>query len=123
VEMYLLVALNTVLDLLMGCTSGAVRVSDGEGDEGVRMMHFRTLDWGMDVLRRVVVQLDFVEKPEGGVFARSVTYVGFVGVLTGVRSVFQCSFLYLNCACLGLNILTLLQKGSQSIIKLPSKPQ
>jgi hypothetical protein len=85
VDMYLLVCFNTLLDLFMGCTSGGVRT--GNGDER-RMLHFRTLDWGMDVLRRVVVQLEFVEKPHGEVIARSVTYVGFVGMLTGVRYVY-----------------------------------
>jgi hypothetical protein len=33
----------------------------------------------------VVVQLEFVERAGGPVVARSVTYVGFVGILTGVR--------------------------------------
>jgi hypothetical protein len=39
----------------------------------------------MDVLRKVVVQLEFVNEPGGEVIAKSITYVGFVGVLTGVR--------------------------------------
>jgi hypothetical protein len=49
------------------------------------MMHFRTLDWDMPELRKLIVQLHFIEKPGGAVVARSVTYVGFVGVLTGVK--------------------------------------
>jgi hypothetical protein len=84
VEMYLMVAFNVLLDLFMGCTSGGVRIME-DGVE--KMVHFRTLDWGMDVLRRVVVQLDYVEKEGGPVVARSITYVGFVGILTGVRFV------------------------------------
>ena len=83
IDMYLLVAFNVVLDCLMGCTSGGVRVR--AGSSGSRMMHFRTLDWGMDPLRSVIVQLEFVNGPEGQVIARSVGYVGFVGILTGVR--------------------------------------
>lgn len=82
IDMYLLVAFNTLLDLFMGCTSGGVRVRDGNGS---KMLHFRTLDWGMDALRKVVVQLEFVDRPHGEVVARSITYVGFVGVLTAVR--------------------------------------
>lgn len=106
VNMYFLVALNVLLDSLLGCTSGAVLVTpkerkrkskkDREGISHVtipigaedRMMHFRTLDWGMDELRSVLVILEFVrsqsEEPEK-VIARSVTYAGFVGCLTGVR--------------------------------------
>ncbi|RYO84342.1 hypothetical protein DL766_002699 [Monosporascus sp. MC13-8B] len=99
VEIYLLVALNSLLDYLLGCTSGAVRArpasgkdSDGKGATNhsvhMRMMHFRTLDWGMDELRDLLVVLEFVdsssESPDR-VIARSITYAGFVGTLTAVR--------------------------------------
>ena len=83
IKMWLLVALNVLLDLFMGCTSGAARV--GEEQDGTRMLHFRTLDWGMDPLRKLIVQLDFIRKPGDNVIASSITYVGYVGVLTGVR--------------------------------------
>lgn len=83
VDMYLLVAFNVILDVLMGCTSGGVRVQDGQGK--TKMLHFRTLDWGMDPLRKVVVEYDFVEKAGGGVVATTITYLGFVGFLTGVK--------------------------------------
>lgn len=83
IQMYLLVAFNVLLDLFMGCTSGGIRVKPPSGD--TRMIHFRTLDWGMDPLRKVVAQFDFVEKPGGLTVATSITYVGFVGILTGVR--------------------------------------
>lgn len=87
VDMYLLVCLNTLLDLFMGCTSGGARVKMGRGggSRQTRMLHFRTLDWDMDPLREVVVRLDFVNEPRGPVIARSITYVGFVGALTAVR--------------------------------------
>ena len=88
--MYLLVAFNVLLDLLMGCTSGGVRVRDAEssesgGAEEARMLHFRTLDWGMEPLRKLIVHLDFVEREGGPVIASTITYFGFVGVLTGVK--------------------------------------
>lgn len=83
IDMHLLVAFNVLLDLLMGCTSGGARVSNSAGHE--TMLHFRTLDWSMDPLRKVVVNLDFVEKPGGTVLASTITFLGFVGVLTGVR--------------------------------------
>ncbi|MCJ1453502.1 hypothetical protein MMC28_003849 [Mycoblastus sanguinarius] len=82
-EMYLLVAFNVLLDLLMGCTSGGVRIEDK--GRNMMMVHFRTLDWGMDALRKIIVHLDFVEKIGGPVIASTVTYVGYVGILTGVR--------------------------------------
>lgn len=85
ISLYLLVALNVVLDLLMGCTSGAAR-SRSRATVDSTMLHFRTLDWGMDGLRKLVVQLDFFRSSESEqTIATSITYVGFVGVLTGVR--------------------------------------
>jgi hypothetical protein len=80
--MYLLVAYNVFLDLLMGCTSGGVMV---ETESGPTMMHFRTLDWSMPLLRQAIAQYDFVGSAGGEIIARTVGYVGFVGVLTGVR--------------------------------------
>ncbi|KAF2422727.1 hypothetical protein EJ08DRAFT_672714 [Tothia fuscella] len=94
VEMYLLVAYNVLLDLFMGCTSGGVRVRDEDGE---RMLHFRTLDWEMDVLRKVVVQYEFVNRPGGQVIARGVGYVGFVGCLTGVRKDLSVSLNFRAC--------------------------
>ncbi|KAL4938421.1 hypothetical protein BDV06DRAFT_215107 [Aspergillus oleicola] len=99
VETYLVVALNVLLDLLMGCTSGAALSSPspspfssshsrGEEDEvGTCMLHFRTLDWAMPALRALLVNLEFVadDRPDSPILATSITYVGFVGVLTGVR--------------------------------------
>jgi len=89
VPMYLLVAFNVLLDLLMGCTSGGVLSQEnGRSRASAKMLHFRTLDWTMDPLREVVVQLDFVRSnsPQPDIIiASSITYVGFVGVLTGVK--------------------------------------
>ncbi len=48
-------------------------------------LSFRTLDWGMDPLRDLVVELDFVRCEGGPVVATSISYFGYVGVLTGVR--------------------------------------
>jgi hypothetical protein len=87
--MYLLVAFNVLLDLLLGCTSGGVLVEEpmgqGTGWKEAKMLHFRTLDWGMDPLRQLVVKLDYVRKDGGEVVASTVGYFGCVGVLTGVR--------------------------------------
>ena len=77
VGMHLLIALNVLLDLMMGCTSGGVRASNGS-----KMLHFRTLDWDMNPLRKIIVHLDYIR--HGAKVAECVTYVGYVGVLTGV---------------------------------------
>jgi hypothetical protein len=88
VPMYILVALNMLLDSLLGCTSGGVLVKgdrkrkgmeQGYGQENERMIHFRTLDWELEGLRSVLVVLEFVrsksEDPER-VIARTITYAG-----------------------------------------------
>ncbi|KFZ15475.1 hypothetical protein V501_02705 [Pseudogymnoascus sp. VKM F-4519 (FW-2642)] len=88
VDLFYLVALNVALDGLLGCTSGGIVVKPSSGKEREeRMMHFRTLDWGMDNLRKLIVVLEFVRSADDPevVVARSVTYAGFLGVLTGVR--------------------------------------
>lgn len=87
IELYLLIALNVLLDLFMGCTSGGVRTQ--EPGEGPKMVHLRSLDWGMAPLRRVIVHLDFVKNTAGPVIASSITYVGYVGVLTGTSIFLQ----------------------------------
>lgn len=84
VPMYLLVCFNVLLDLFMGCSSGGAAVKDEEKG-GTKMLHFRTLDWGMPSLRKVVIQLDFKTSHDGPIVASSLTYAGYVGVLTGVR--------------------------------------
>ena len=85
VSMYLLVAFNLLLDLLMGCSSGGVLVRDKNDQSKTRMLHYRTLDWIMDPLRDIVVQLDFVRGAGNPVIAQTITYVGYTGILTGVR--------------------------------------
>ncbi|OHE92556.1 hypothetical protein CORC01_12135 [Colletotrichum orchidophilum] len=89
---HLLVSLNVFLDMMLGCTSGAAFVKVGSkdqaGDNGPdRLLHFRTLEWGMDILRELLVIIEYVDTSTGSneVITRSVTYAGFVGSLTGVR--------------------------------------
>ncbi|KAK1978946.1 beta subunit of N-acylethanolamine-hydrolyzing acid amidase-domain-containing protein [Colletotrichum cereale] len=85
---HLLMSLNLFLDLMLGCTSGAALVRPVGEDTKDRLMHFRTLEWGMDALRELLVIVEFVDSSKGGpdeVVARSVSYAGFVGCLTGVR--------------------------------------
>ncbi|KAE8396305.1 beta subunit of N-acylethanolamine-hydrolyzing acid amidase-domain-containing protein [Aspergillus alliaceus] len=87
IEMYLLISFNVLLDLLMGCTSGAAltKLATTSGEQS-RLLHFRTLDWGMDELRKLLVCFEYVRGPDHNtILATNIAYVGFVGVLTGVR--------------------------------------
>lgn len=87
VPMHVLVAYNIFLDLMMGCISGGV-----VGGSAGTMLHFRGLDWGMDTLRPLVLALDFLRG--GETVAQTLTYAGYIGVLTGVRAGLSMSLNY-----------------------------
>ncbi len=76
--LHLVIAFNTFLDMMMGCTSGTAPL----GQTG-EILHFRSLDWEMEELRPLVVQVEFTRG--GSIVARAVTYAGYTGILTGVR--------------------------------------
>ncbi|KAF9266704.1 hypothetical protein L218DRAFT_857528 [Marasmius fiardii PR-910] len=93
ISKHLVVALNTFLDLLSGCISGGTKVVDAGPDGSTTgIVHFRGLDWEMDVLRDLTICVEYVR--EGQVIARSVTYAGYIGVLTGVREGLSVSLNY-----------------------------
>lgn len=87
VPMHMLVAYNVFLDLMMGCISGGV-----VGGSTGTMLHFRGLDWGMDTLRPLVLALEFLR--DGETVAHTLTYAGYIGVLTGVRAGLSMSLNY-----------------------------
>ncbi|KAL0059063.1 hypothetical protein AAF712_014240 [Marasmius tenuissimus] len=94
ISKHLVVAFNTFLDLLSGCVSGGTRVVDAAGSNGTsgKVVHFRGLDWEMDVLRSLTICVEYIR--DGQVVARGVTYAGYVGVLTGVREGLSISLNY-----------------------------
>jgi hypothetical protein len=68
---HMVVAFNTFLDLISSCLSGGVKVGDsGPSGRSNGMVHFRNLDWGMDVLRRLTICVEYVRN--GIVIARCV---------------------------------------------------
>ncbi|OHW90549.1 n-acylsphingosine amidohydrolase protein [Colletotrichum incanum] len=93
ISTHLVMSLNLFLELLLGCTSGAALVRPKANDQAGKdtkncLMHFRTLERGMDVLRGLLVIVEFADTSKGGAdeaIATSVTYAGFIGCLTGVR--------------------------------------
>ncbi|KAF7877679.1 hypothetical protein EAF04_001350 [Stromatinia cepivora] len=94
VNVRLLVALNVMLDSLMCCTSGGILAYSDNNVEHQSMMHFRLLDWDLDGLRGMLVVLEYVNSNSSNptrVIARSITYAGYVGILTGVREDFSLS--------------------------------
>ncbi|KAJ7493335.1 hypothetical protein B0H11DRAFT_2394891 [Mycena galericulata] len=80
VPLHLVVAYNTFLDLFSGCSSGGARVIDAGNGHQSGVVHFRGLDWEMEPLRKSS--------------QRAVTYAGYTGILTGVRSGLSVSLNY-----------------------------
>jgi hypothetical protein len=88
---YLFVAFNSFLDIMMGCTSGAVKLTQPERNFSdnsqespeTKMLHFRNLDWEMDELRALLIHVRY--QRGGETVATAITYAGYVGCLTGVR--------------------------------------
>lgn len=71
-----LVLFNTALDFLAKCTAVVASTSEGQ-------IHARTLDWDLPALERLVIVVTFVRK--GSRIYKGVTFVGCVGLLTGIR--------------------------------------
>jgi hypothetical protein len=58
---HLVVAFNTFLDLLSGCTSGGVKVNDtGDNSNATGIVHFRGLDWDMEPLRKLIICVEYI---------------------------------------------------------------
>lgn len=72
-----LVLLNTALEYMSKCTSVVVSTVEGQ-------IHGRTLDWDIPLLRKMTIVVTF--KSRGQPLFTGVTFVGCVGLLTGVRS-------------------------------------
>ncbi|KAL6066767.1 Acid ceramidase [Balamuthia mandrillaris] len=73
----LLVLMQLVYEAAAACTS--VIVND---DNGVPI-HIRTMDWGMDYLKPLTLELEF--KKGGHTLFMATSWAGYVGVLTGMR--------------------------------------
>jgi hypothetical protein len=67
---HLVIAYNTFLDLLSGCSSGGVRVKDAGDGKQTGIVHFRGLDWEMEPLRKIIIRVEYVR--DGNVVARCV---------------------------------------------------
>jgi len=72
-----LVLLQLVYEASSCCTS--IVLPDMEGN----LHHIRTMDWGMDFLEPLTVELDF--RKGGQTVFMATSWAGYVGVLTGMR--------------------------------------
>mmetsp|Transcript_34153 Transcript_34153/g.78904 ORF Transcript_34153/g.78904 Transcript_34153/m.78904 type:complete len:574 (+) Transcript_34153:132-1853(+) len=73
------VGLQLAYEAFAACTGIVVESSTGGGVP----LHMRTMDWEMDVLSALTIEVDFVRG--GTTLFSATTWAGYVGVLTGVR--------------------------------------
>jgi predicted choloylglycine hydrolase len=72
-----LVLFNVALDFLAKCTSIIASTRDGQ-------IHARTLDWDIPLLKELTIVVQF--KKAGEIIYQGVTFLGCVGLLTGMRN-------------------------------------
>lgn len=72
------ILVQILYEAFAACTSVTVPV-----DENKKNYHFRTMDWPFPFLKDITVELDF--QKGGKTVYKSVSWVGYVGVMTGVR--------------------------------------
>eukprot|EP01063_Lacrimia_lanifica_P008068 TRINITY_DN151_c5_g1_i1.p1 TRINITY_DN151_c5_g1~~TRINITY_DN151_c5_g1_i1.p1 ORF type:complete len:449 (+),score=130.39 TRINITY_DN151_c5_g1_i1:55-1401(+) len=79
-----LVAMQLIYEACANCTSIVTpsAADDGDGDSLPPMQHIRTMDWAMDFLRPLTVEIVFLKN--GAPVTIATTWVGYCGVLTGV---------------------------------------
>lgn len=71
-----IILLNVALDYMSRCTSAVVSCKEG-------LHHFRTLDWDLPELNKLLIKVFFVRG--GKILYEGYTFVGMVGLLTGMR--------------------------------------
>jgi hypothetical protein len=74
-----LVLLQLVYEASAACTSIVVPQDPTQGDSIPQ--HIRTMDWGMEFLRPLTIEVEFTKG--GRTLYVATTWVGYVGVLTG----------------------------------------
>lgn len=77
----LLVAMQLIYEVSACCTSIIVPGKDQELSGAP--LHIRTMDWGMDFLKPLTIEVDFMKNNK--CVYTATTWAGYVGVLTGCR--------------------------------------
>jgi hypothetical protein len=75
-------AFNKGLDMMASCTSAGI-MSKQDQHAHPTMLHYRNLDWSMELLRKLMCRITFSR--QGEIVADTISYAGYLGSLTGVR--------------------------------------
>jgi acid ceramidase len=85
VPMNKLILMQICYEMFSACTSLVIRGKD-------RNYHFRTMDWEMDFLKNMTINVTFVKG--GQELFKATTWAGYVGVATGVNANYSLALNY-----------------------------
>jgi hypothetical protein len=75
---------SVVVDMpLSNLNTAAAAAAPGADSSGSAPFHIRTMDWSMEVLKALTIEVDYMRG--GCLVARATTWAGYVGILTGMK--------------------------------------
>ena len=74
IPMNKLILCQIIYEIFSACTSVVIR--------GENNIHFRTMDWEMDFLKKITIKVRFMKNNK--LLYEAVTWVGYVGIVTGM---------------------------------------
>jgi hypothetical protein len=78
IPMKKLILMQICYEMFSACTSCVFKDKKG------KLVHFRTMDWEMDFLKDLTVNVEFVR--DGKTIFKGVTWAGYVGIATGMSA-------------------------------------
>lgn len=81
-----LILMQICYEMFSACTSLVMKRSDDTN------VHFRTMDWEMDFLKDLTINVNFIRN--GKSVFRGVTWAGYVGIVTGMNSYYSVALNY-----------------------------
>jgi acid ceramidase len=85
-----LILIQIIYEMCACCTSVVIPIQTGN-DPGYNL-HFRTMDWEMDFLRDLTINVEFYKK--GRLLFKGVTWAGYVGIVTGMNESYSIAINY-----------------------------
>lgn len=80
VPMDKLILMQICYEMFAACTSTVIKTKNGN-------IHFRTMDWEMDFLKDLTINVVFTKNNK--VLFKAVTWAGYVGIVTGLNSTYS----------------------------------
>lgn len=76
--------LQIAYEVFAACTSVVAHANGNAEEQSTWPLHIRTMDWSMDVLENVTIEVDYVTGDRTLLY-KATTWAGYVGILTGMK--------------------------------------